>query len=63
MDFESNFLLNNKIIDLKEVDVCLLVNTNPRFEASSVNINIREQVIKGNLIVGYIGPKIGTMSI
>ena len=58
VDFESNFLLNNKIIDLKGVDVCLLVNTNPRFEASSVNINIREQVIKGNLIVGYIGPKI-----
>ena len=58
VDFESNFLLNNKIIDLKEVDVCLLVNTNLRFEASSVNINIREQVTKGNLIVGYIGPKI-----
>jgi NADH-quinone oxidoreductase chain G len=54
-DFTQNFLFNSTIEGLEEADLCLLIGTNPRFEASVLNARIRKLVSKGNLKVAFIG--------
>ena len=54
-DFTQNFLFNSEIEGLEQSDLCLLVGTNPRFEASVLNARIRKLVSKGTLKVAFIG--------
>jgi NADH dehydrogenase (ubiquinone) Fe-S protein 1 len=54
-DFTQNFLFNSEIAGLEESDLCLLVGTNPRFEASVLNARLRKLVSKGTLKVAFIG--------
>jgi NADH-quinone oxidoreductase subunit G len=48
---------NSTIAGIEEADVILLVSTNPRWEASLVNIRIRKAVRKGGAKVYGIGPE------
>lgn len=51
----ANYLFNSTIAGIEEADVCVLVGTNPRVEASMVNARIRKSVINGGLKVYVIG--------
>lgn len=44
-DFRSNYLLNNKIAPVEEADFILLIGTNPRLEAPTLNSRIRKSYV------------------
>jgi hypothetical protein len=56
-DIESKIQLNlaAKKLNFKNSDLCLLVSTNPRFEAYQLNINLRQRILKGNFKCFSIG--------
>ena len=57
VDSVSSYELSQPLADFSLNDVCLLVDSNPRFEASSLNTRLRQFVVSGELTVAYIGPK------
>lgn len=52
------YLFNTTLRGIEEADVCLLIGTNPRWEAPIINARIRKRWLTGNLIVAQIGPTI-----
>lgn len=57
-DITNNFLLNSSANDIRDADCCLVINTNPREEASLLNLKLRNAVMKNNLEVFSIGTKL-----
>ncbi|KAL5007913.1 hypothetical protein ScPMuIL_016719 [Solemya velum] len=57
-DLRSNYLLNSKIAGVEEVDVLLLIGTNPRFEAPLFNARVRKSWIHNDLQVASVGSKV-----
>lgn len=55
-DFRHSYLHNLEISQLEEVDVALLVGTDPRKEAPLLNARLRKAALYGGLTVGHIGP-------
>ena len=49
-DLEFNFQLNNaaQANQLESSTLCLLINTNPRYEGYHLNLNLRQRYLKGN---------------
>ncbi len=54
----ATYLLNTTINNLEKADVCLLIGTNPRWEAPLINARLRKAYIQNGLKVFVIGPKI-----
>jgi len=52
-----SYLFNTTIAGIEEADLCLLIGTNPRYEASLINARIRKRWRRGGFTVGRIGPK------
>nr|YP_007890654.1 NADH dehydrogenase subunit 11 [Jakoba bahamiensis]AGH24148.1 NADH dehydrogenase subunit 11 [Jakoba bahamiensis] len=57
VDFRMNYTLNNSLNDLENIDFCLLIGTNPRHEASLLNVRLRKAYLKNqkSLRIGVIG--------
>ena len=55
IDLRSSYLFNSKIFGVEEADAILLVGTNPRHEAASLNARIRKQWLRSDLEVGLVG--------
>ena len=58
--FDKNSLdifykFNEKMKNIKDHDLCILVNTDTRFESSMLNLHLRKGVRNGSLKVGYFG--------
>ncbi|MSO92177.1 MAG: NADH-quinone oxidoreductase subunit G [Rhodospirillales bacterium] len=53
----AGYLFNTTIAGIEAADACLLIGTNPRFEASLVNARLRKRFLRGGFAVGAIGPK------
>jgi len=51
----ANYLFNTTIAGIEQADVCVLIGTNPRYEAPLVNARIRKTWLKGGLKVYNIG--------
>ncbi len=51
----ASYLFNTTIADIEQADAILLVGTNPRLEASLLNVRIRKRWRLGGLVVGLIG--------
>jgi NADH-quinone oxidoreductase subunit G len=51
-----SYLFNTTIAGIEAADLCLLIGTNPRFEASLVNARLRKRWRQGGLRIGRIGP-------
>lgn len=49
------YLFNTSIAGIEESDVCLLIGTNPRWEAALVNARLRKRYLMGNFTVGLLG--------
>lgn len=60
LDNSNNYLFKEKFQNLEDVDFCLLVGTNPRFEASTLNLRLRKIFRKGTLSVASIGGNFST---
>ncbi|RYP68815.1 hypothetical protein DL771_006433 [Monosporascus sp. 5C6A] len=55
IDVRSNYLFNSKIWGVEDVDVMLLVGTNPRHEAAGLNARIRKAWLRSDLEIGVVG--------
>jgi NADH-quinone oxidoreductase subunit G len=58
VDLTSNFLFNNSLKSIVDSDLCLIINSNIREEASILNIHLINKLKKGNFIIANIGPKL-----
>ena len=54
----SSYLFNSTIVGIEQMDVLLIVGSNPRLESPVLNARIRKQWLTGKLKVAVIGPKV-----
>jgi NADH-quinone oxidoreductase subunit G len=54
----TDYLFNTTIAGIERADVCLLVGTNPRWEAPLVNTRLRKRYLMGGFKVAAIGPNL-----
>jgi NADH-quinone oxidoreductase subunit G len=52
----AGYLFNTTIAGIEKADVCLLIGTNPRWEAALVNARLRKRYMAGGFHVAAIGP-------
>jgi NADH-quinone oxidoreductase subunit G len=52
----AGYLFNTTIAGIENADACLLVGTNPRWEAPLVNARLRKRFLQGGFRVAAIGP-------
>lgn len=50
-----SYLFNTTIAGIEEADFCLLIGTNPRFEASLINARLRKRHRQGGFTVARVG--------
>src|SRR5205814_1965582 len=55
-DCRAGYLFNTTIAGIERADACLLVGTNPRWEAALVNARLRKRYLQGGFKVAAIGP-------
>ena len=56
-EVRSDYIFNSQITNIEDTDHCLLINTNPRYEAAIINARIRKTVVHNNLQIAFLGPK------
>ena len=54
-DITNNFIFNNTLKSIEKSDVCLIINSNIREEASILNIHLINRLKKGNFEIAYVG--------
>jgi len=54
----SGYLFNTGIAGIEQADLCLLIGTNPRWEAPLVNARLRKRYLMGNFKLAAIGPEV-----
>jgi NADH-quinone oxidoreductase subunit G len=52
----AGYLFNTTIAGIEKADACLLVGTNPRWEAPLINARLRKRHLQGDFRVAAIGP-------
>ncbi len=52
-----SYLFNSSIAGIDEADAILIIGANPRIEAPVLNARIRKRWLKGDCLIGVIGPK------
>jgi NADH-quinone oxidoreductase subunit G len=52
----AGYLFNTTIAGIDEADACLLIGTNPRWEAPIVNARLRKRYLQGGFKLAGIGP-------
>lgn len=52
---QASYVFNTNLNEIEMADVCLLVGTNPRWEAPVLNLRLRRGVIKNNMKVFRVG--------
>src|SRR5205823_12841295 len=52
----AGYLFNTTIAGIENADACLLVGTNPRWEAPLVNARLRKRYLRGGFRIAAIGP-------
>jgi NADH-quinone oxidoreductase subunit G len=52
----AGYLFNTTIAGIEKSDACLLIGTNPRWEAALVNARLRKRYLQGGFKVAALGP-------
>ena len=52
------YLFNTTIAGIEDADACLLIGTNPRWEAAMVNARLRKRFLRGDFPVWSVGPAV-----
>ena len=53
----AGYIFNSTIAGIDQADVCLLIGSDPRWEAALINARLRKRHLRGGFAVGSIGPK------
>ncbi len=53
----ASYLFNTTIAGIEQADACLLIGTNPRWEAPIINARLRKRWMRGNFPVAMVGPR------
>src|SRR5262249_19727467 len=53
----AGYLFNTTIVGVEAADACLLIGTNPRWEAPLVNARLRKRYLRGGFRIAAIGPE------
>lgn len=53
-----SYLFNTGIAGIENADACLIIGSNPRWEAPLINTRLRKNVLKGQFKIGLIGEKV-----
>jgi NADH-quinone oxidoreductase subunit G len=51
----AHYLFNTTIAGIEDADACLIIGTNPRYDAPLINARLRKRFLKGNFPVRYLG--------
>ncbi len=54
----GGYLFNTTIAGIEEAETCLLVGTNPRWEAPLINARLRKRYLRGGFKVYSVGPEL-----
>ncbi|MEE8516357.1 MAG: molybdopterin-dependent oxidoreductase, partial [Alphaproteobacteria bacterium] len=54
----AGYIFNTTIAGIDEAGACLLIGTNPRWEAPMINARLRRRYLAGNFRVASIGPEV-----
>ena len=54
----AGYLFNTTIAGIEAADACLLIGTNPRWEAPLVNARLRKRHLRGGFRIAAIGPQL-----
>ena len=52
----ASYLFNTTVAGIEQADVCLLIGTNPRWEAPIINARLRKRHLRGGFRAAAIGP-------
>jgi NADH-quinone oxidoreductase subunit G len=52
----AGYLFNTTIAGIEKADACVLIGTNPRYEAAIINARLRKRWLQGGFRVGAFGP-------
>jgi NADH-quinone oxidoreductase subunit G len=52
----AGYLFNTTIAGIEKADACVLIGTNPRYEAAIINARLRKRWLQGGVRVGAFGP-------
>jgi NADH-quinone oxidoreductase subunit G len=52
----AGYLFNTTIAGIDKADACVLIGTNPRYEAAIINARLRKRWMQGSFRVGAFGP-------
>ena len=52
----AGYLFNTTVAGIENADACLLIGTNPRWEAPLVNARLRKRFLRGGFHIAAIGP-------
>ena len=55
VDVRSNYLFNSTINGIADADALLIVGSNPRHEASIINLRLRSKWLKSGLPIAFVG--------
>ena len=55
LDNPKNYRFQNRFTDFENIDFCLFLGTNPRFEASTLNLRLRKIFRRGNSSFASVG--------
>ncbi len=54
----ASWLFNTTIAGIEQADACLIIGSNPRWEAPIVNARLRKRFLRGGFKVAALGPKV-----
>ena len=52
----AGYLFNTTIAGIEQADACVLIGTNPRYEAAIINARLRKRWLQGGFRIGAFGP-------
>ena len=55
IDFRTSYLFSTTLKGIEDSDLCLLIGTNPRREATLLNVHLRERFLQGSFVLANIG--------
>lgn len=53
----ASYLFNSGIAGVEEADACLIIGSNPRWEAPLINARLRKRWLQGGFAAGVVGPR------